>query len=154
LVVVLTSLLYLLVLRYFDGERLKDIINYVQIALSLGLVIGYQVLIRAFEFTDLNLDYIFSPWHFLLPPLWYGAPFEMILNGNTSPYMIAFSVLAVLVPILAIFVYRRMMPSFERNLEKLLSDTKARKPSRNRLNGFLSKLLCRSKEERVFFRFS
>ncbi len=154
LVVVLTSLLYLFVLRYFDGERLKDIINYVQILLSVGLIVGYQVLIRAFEFTDLNMNYVFSPWHFLIPPIWYGAPFEMILNGNTSSYMIAFTVLAILVPILALFVYSRLMPSFERNLEKLLSDTKSRKPGRHLLDELWAKLLCRSKEERVFFRFS
>lgn len=154
LVVVFTSLLYLFVLRYFDGERLKDIINYVQIVLSLGLVIGYQVLIQAFDFADLNIEYVFSWWHFLIPPIWYGAPFEMILNGNTSGYMIAFTALAVLMPILAIFIYSRLMPSFERNLEKLLSDTKARKPSRNLLDEFLAKGLCRTPEERVFFRFS
>lgn len=154
MVVVLTSLLYLFVLRYFDGERLKDIINYVQILLSLVLVVGYQVLIRAFEFTNIDMSYAFSPWHFLIPPIWYGAPFEMILNGNTSGYMIAFTVLAVLVPVAAIFVYNRLMPSFERNLEKLLSDTKSRRPGRHLLDGFWSKLLCRSKEERVFFRFS
>ncbi|WP_372867775.1 hypothetical protein [Planomicrobium okeanokoites] len=154
LVVVLTSLLYLFVLRYFDGERLKDIINYVQILLSVGLVVGYQVLIRAFEFSDLNINYSFSWWHFLIPPIWYGAPFEMVLNGNTAWHMIAFTVLAVLVPIVAIFVYSRLMPSFERNLEKMLSDTKSRKPGRHLLDGFWAKLLCRSKEERVFFRFS
>lgn len=154
LVVVLTSLLYLFVLRYFDGERLKDIINYVQILLSLVIVVGSQVLVRAFEFTDLNMNYVFSWWHFLIPPLWYGAPFEMILNGNTSIYIFAFTILAVLVPILAIFVYSKLMPSFERNLEKLLSDTKSRKPSRHTLDELWSKLLCRNKEERVFFRFS
>ncbi|WP_033543731.1 hypothetical protein [Planococcus sp. CAU13] len=154
LVVVFTSLLYLFVLRYFDGERLKDIINYVQIVLSLGLVIGYQVLIQAFDIANFNIEYVFSPWHFLIPPIWYGAPFEMILNGNTAWYMIAFTGLAVLMPILAILIYSRLMPSFERNLEKLLSDTKARKPSRSLLDGLWAKLLCRTKEERVFFRFS
>ncbi len=41
LIVVVTALLYILVLRFFDGEKLKDIINYVQIALSLSIVIGY-----------------------------------------------------------------------------------------------------------------
>ena len=154
LVVVLTSLLYLFVLRYFDGERLKDIINYVQIGMTLGIVIGYQVLIRAFDLTGLDLSYTFNPWHFLIPPIWYAAPFEMLLNGNTSSYMIAFTVLAVLVPFVTIFIYSRLMPSFERNLEKLLSDTKSRKAERNLIDRFWSKILCRSREERIFFRFS
>ncbi|ALS74934.1 hypothetical protein AUC31_06705 [Planococcus rifietoensis] len=154
LVVVLTSLLYLFILRFFDGEKLKDIINYVQILLSVGVVVGYQVLIRSFEFVDLNMEYAFSWWHFLIPPLWYGAPFEVFLNGNTSSHFIWFTVLAVLVPIIAIYAYAKLMPSFERNLEKLLSDTKARKKSRSWLDEAGAKLLCRSNEERVFYRFA
>lgn len=154
LVVVLTSLLYLFILRFFDGEKLKDIINYVQILLSVGVVVGYQVLIRSFEFVDLNMEYAFSWWHFLIPPLWYGAPFEVLLNGNSSSHFIAFTVLAVLVPVIAIFGYAKLMPSFERNLEKLLSDTKTSKKSRNWLDEAGARLLCRSNEERVFYRFA
>ncbi|MDE4084499.1 hypothetical protein PO902_05490 [Planococcus maritimus] len=154
LVVVLTSLLYLFILRFFDGEKLKDIINYVQILLSVGVVVGYQVLIRSFEFVDLNMAYAFSWWHFLIPPLWYGAPFEVFLNGNSSSHFIAFTVFAVLVPVIAIFGYAKLMPSFERNLEKLLSDTKTRKKSRNWLDEAGAKWLCRSNEERVFYRFA
>ncbi|WKA59272.1 hypothetical protein QWY16_03710 [Planococcus shenhongbingii] len=154
LVVVLTSLLYLVILRFFDGEKLKDIINYVQILLSVGVVVGYQVLIRLFEFSNLELVYTFSWWHYLIPPLWYGAPFEVFLAGNASLHLIAFTVLAVLVPIIAIYCYAKLMPSFERNLEKLLSDTKTRRPKRNRLDETGAKLFCRSKEERIFFRFT
>lgn len=154
LVVVLTSLLYLVILRFFDGEKLKDIINYVQILLSVGVVVGYQVLIRSFDFVDLNMAYTFSWWHFLIPPLWYGAPFEVFLNGNSSGYLIAFTILAVLVPLLAIYCYAKLMPSFERNLEKLLSNTKTRKQKRNWLDEIGARLFCRSKEERIFFRFA
>lgn len=154
LVVVLTSLLYLFILRFFDGEKLKDIINYVQILLSVGVVVGYQILIRSFEVVDLDMAYTFSWWHFLIPPLWYGAPFEVLLNGNSSNYFIAFTVLAVLIPLVAIYAYAKLMPSFERNLEKLLSDTKTRKKSINWLDEAGAKWLCRSKEERVFYRFA
>lgn len=42
LVVALTALLYLVVLQFFDGEKLKDMINYVQIGLTLVMTIGYQ----------------------------------------------------------------------------------------------------------------
>ncbi|ANU11948.1 hypothetical protein A1A1_13497 [Planococcus antarcticus DSM 14505] len=154
LVVVLTSLLYLFILRFFDGEKLKDIINYVQILLSVGVVVGYQVLIRSFEFVDLNMIYSFSWWHFLIPSLWYGAPFEVFLTGNSSVYLLAFTMLAVLVPIIAIYGYAKLMPSFERNLEKLLNDTKTRKQKRNWPDEIEAKLFCRSKEERTFFRFA
>ncbi len=154
LVVVLTSLLYLLILRFFDGEKLKDLINYVQILLSIGVIVGYQILIRSFEFTNLEMLYTFRWWHYLIPPLWYGAPYEVFLSGNTANYLIIFTALAVLVPNVAIYGYAKLMPSFERNLEKLLSDTKIRKQKRNRFDEIAAKLLCRSKEEQLFFRFT
>ena len=153
-VVVLTSLLYLFVLRFFDGERLKDIINYVQILLSVGVIVGYQILIRSFEFVDLNMTYIFSWWHLFIPPIWYGAPFELLLAHNFTNYMIGFVVLAVCIPLIAFYCYARLMPSFERNLEKLMSDTRKRKKKSNRLDELWARITCRRNEERVFFRFA
>ena len=54
-IVVLTAILYIVILQFFDGEKLKDLINYVQIGLSLVLMIGYQFLIRSFELVNLNM---------------------------------------------------------------------------------------------------
>ena len=71
-VVVLTALIYLFVLRFFDGERLKDIINYVQIMLSVGVIVGYQIFIQSFNVIDFDIIYSFSWWHVFIPPLWYG----------------------------------------------------------------------------------
>ncbi|MBO0587526.1 hypothetical protein [Sporosarcina sp. E16_8] len=153
-VVVVTSLLYLFVLRFFDGERLKDIINYVQILLSIGVVIGYQLLIRSFGFVDLDITYTFSWWHLFIPPIWYGAPFELLLAHNVTNYTIIFTILAVCIPVLAIYCYARLMPSFERNLEKLMSDTRKRKKKGNRLDEMWARITCRRNEERVFFRFA
>lgn len=154
LVIVLTAFVYLLVLRFFDGERLKDIINYVQILLSLGVVVGYQVLIRSFDLVDFEILYSFSWWHLFIPPLWYGATFELVLHQNFSGAMITFTALSFLVPILAILFYARLMPSFERNLEKLVSETGKGKEKKNRLDDLWAKITCRSNEERVFFRFA
>jgi len=154
LIIVLTALIYLFVLRFFDGERLKDIINYVQILLSVGVIVGYQVVIRSFDVFDLDMVYSFSWWHLFIPPLWYGATFDLVLDQNNSAPMIVFGALALIVPIIAIYIYSRLMPSFERNLEKLLSDTSKRKDKVNRLDNLLAKVMCRNKEENVFFRFA
>src|SRR5690625_5431727 len=48
-ILALTALIYIFVLQFFSGEQLKDIINYIQIILSIGIVIGYQIVIRAFR---------------------------------------------------------------------------------------------------------
>ncbi|MBB4824679.1 putative membrane protein YqjE [Sporosarcina luteola] len=154
LVIVITSLLYLVVLRFFDGERLKDIINYVQILLSVGTIIGYQVVARSFDIVNFDISYTFSWWHLLLPPLWYGSTFEMLINRNYSIGIVLGSILGILVPILAVLLYIRLMPAFERSLDKLMGVAKERKRKPHRIIAFLANLTCRSKEERVFFRFA
>ncbi|MBR3117781.1 MAG: hypothetical protein IKF29_00950, partial [Oceanobacillus sp.] len=75
LILAFTALIYMVVLRFFDGEKLKDIINYAQILLAVAVVIGYQIIIRLFDFVDFEYVYDFSWWHVLLPPVWFGAPF-------------------------------------------------------------------------------
>lgn len=152
-VVALTALIYIVTLQFFSGEKLKDIINYVQILLSVAIFVGYQVLIRSFDMVDLNLTYDFSWWHVFIPPIWFGAPFELILHQNLSTIMIGLSLLAFLIPLVSIAIYYKLMPSFERNLQKLLEGT-GKSNKKTGLNGFLSKLVCFNREERVFFQFA
>ena len=152
-VVVLTALIYLFVLRFFDGERLKDIINYVQILLSVGVIVGYQILIQSFNVIDFDIIYSFSWWHVFIPPLWYGATFDLAMYQNFTGPLIALAVLGFVIPVIAIILYARLMPSFERNLEKLLSDTGKERKS-NWLENMWATVTCRSKEERLFFRFA
>ncbi len=89
-IVALTAILYMMILRFFDGEKLKDMINYVQIGLSLMLMIGYQVLIRSFEFVNLDMTVVFHWWSIFLIPMWFAAPYELLLNGNQSLMTIVF----------------------------------------------------------------
>ena len=153
-VVVLTAILYMIILRFFDGEKLKDMINYVQIGLSLVLMIGYQFLIRSFEFVDLNIAMEFHWWSVFLIPMWFAAPYELLLNGDRSLLTIVFSVLAIIMPIISLWLYIKLIPTFERNLQKLLSTSKSKKEKTNRLKEFLLKLLCQTGEERAFYRFA
>lgn len=151
---VATALFYLLVLRLFDGELLKDMINYLQIGLSIAMAVGYQLVGKAFSWDDLLVAVHADWWHLFMPPLWFAAPFELLLKGDHSFYTALLSGMALLVPPLALLAYVRLLPSFERNLQKLAGHVRT-KPSR--ANGWWnawSRLLCRTKEERAFFRFS
>lgn len=155
LILTLTALTYIFVLRFFDGERLRDIINYVQILLSVGIIVGYQIVIRAFDFVDFDhLVYVFSWWHIFIPPIWFGAPFSLFLQHDHSSTMIALSLMALLIPIISILIYYRLMPTFERNLQKLMEGTAKAKKKREGIQNFWAHVLCFSQEERVFFRFT
>ncbi|MFJ5766491.1 hypothetical protein ACIP9C_14150 [Lysinibacillus sp. NPDC093210] len=153
-IVVLTSILYIVILRFFDGEKLKDIINYVQIGLSLVLMIGYQVLIRSFEFVDFNIVVTFNWWSIFIIPMWFAAPYELFLNGNNSFFTILCTIFSVIVPLFSIWLYIRLIPTFERNLQKLLGTSKSKKEKKSRLKDYLLTFICRSTEERAFYRFA
>ncbi|WP_223067311.1 hypothetical protein [Paenibacillus caui] len=154
LIVALTAFLYFLVLRFFDGEKLKDVINYVQIGLTIGITIGYQLVFRLFDFVDFSFRFQPKWWQFLLPPVWFAGPFEYVLSGDRSGYVAAFSLLTLLLPIAGILLYIKMMPAFERNLQKLSEQTGRESKGLTRLWRLIGKWMCRTREEAVFFGFA
>lgn len=153
-IVVLTAVLYWLVLRFFDGEKLKDIINYVQIGLTIVMTVGYQFISRLFNLMDLTAAFTPKWWEIFIFPAWFASPFEWLLGQGKSPLIVIFSVLSVVGPLVAWWVYSLLMPSFERNLQKLASHHGRGKTRGFRLQEGLSMLFCRGQLERLFFRFS
>lgn len=152
--IILTALIYLLVLRFSSGEKLKDVINYVQIGLTIIMSIGYQLVGRLFDLMDVNnIKYNPSLWKYFFPPIWFSAPFELILHNSREIYIIIYSILAIVIPILSIIIYIKLIPVFERNLQKLNS-VDGRTKDRNKFTVFISKVLCRDKEERNFYKFA
>ncbi|GFZ29899.1 hypothetical protein CSC2_04250 [Clostridium zeae] len=154
LIIVLTSLVYFLVLRFFDGEKLKDIINYIQIALTMVLMIGYQLLGRLFSIVDLKIQFVPKWWQYFIIPIWFSAPFQMLKKSEINNTFIIFTIMAIVIPIIAMAIYIMTMPAFEKNLQKLNNNSENGKRKNKKQHQLLSLLLCRSKEERVFFRFA
>ncbi|GAB6929678.1 hypothetical protein JCM10914A_36610 [Paenibacillus sp. JCM 10914] len=155
LILVSTSMVYLLILKYGDGEKLKDLINFVQIGLSAMLAIGYQFVIRSFDL--LGFQVVFTPawWQVLLPPVWYAAPFEWLLGDRGEGGWVLFLAgLAVLVPLILMLVYVRYIPSFELYLEKLTHSDAGSGKVRNRLDRVVSRWISRSSVEQACFRLS
>lgn len=154
LILVVTSVTYLLLMKYLNGEKLKDIINYVQIGLTVVLAVGYQFVIRSFNFA--GMDMAFEPvwWQLFLPPVWYAAPYEWLIGSGGSAWLYLLSALALIVPIILLMLYVRLMASFEQHLEMLAHSDAGRGRPRDRFDRMLSKLVCRTEEERSCFRFS
>ena len=152
--IVATALMYLVVLRFFDGEKLKDIINYVQIGLTIAMTVGFQVVARAFEFIDFDkIGFNHTWWKYLVPSIWFAGPFELFINNNREIHIIIYSILALLIPIISIIIYIKLIPSFESNLQKLNSSGGIKKRS-VRLSNMIAKVICRTREERIFYGFA
>ncbi len=153
-VLVFTALLYMIILKYFDGEKLKDIINYVQIGLSLAMMIGYQLLVRSFELVDVNIVLEQKWWQVFIFPMWYGASVDLVMNGHFSFFYALLSICGIVVPLISFAAYLRSVPTFERNLVKLATHGKGKVKRRTKLGEWLLNRICPTKEERAFFRFA
>ena len=63
------------------------------------------------------------------------------------------SILAVIMPIVSIIIYIKLAPTFEQYLQKLNNNTYKSKGNKEKLSFKVSKIICKNKEERVFFNF-
>lgn len=154
MVIAITAIFYTIILKYFNGEKLKDVINYVQIGFTLVITVGFQLVSRLFQFIDFN--YVFQPkwWQFFIPPMWFGAPFEVLFNGEYNITYIVFSILSVIVPIVAILGYIKLIPTFEKNLSKLNENSSKQKKKKKSIFDRIPILISKDKEEENFYRFA
>ncbi|MDQ0186569.1 hypothetical protein MKX67_04945 [Cytobacillus sp. FSL W7-1323] len=153
-VVVLTALFYFLILQFFDGEKLKDLINYVQIGLSLMIMVGYQLLARSFEIINLTITIEPQWWQVFIFPMWFAANMDLLLNQSTEGFYLLFAALSIIVPCTAIILYLKFNDMFEHSLQKLTYQGKSKGMKKAKWRKWLLQLFCRTQEERAFYRFA
>ncbi len=153
-VIVLTSMVYYLILRFFDGEKVKDVINLVQIGFVIAITVGYQFLGQTFRLIDSQSQFTAKWWQLFIPPIWFSSLADLLLQQNYQLPIIAFSLLALIIPIAGMAVFATLMPSFERNLQKLAWAGGNGKTSARRWENRIVPILCWTKEEQAFYRFS
>ncbi len=153
-----TSFIYTILMRFFEGEKLKDIINVFQIFFVLTLNIGYQILVRMFSFV--NFELVFTPkwWTYLLPPSWFAAPFEMIFVSKFEMEFVILSVLAVVIPIISLIIHIKIIaPGFEQYLSKLDTVEKSKAENKNlwyRIRQGLDNIISKTHMEKTFIKFT
>ena len=97
--VFLTYLLYGLLLRFTSEQRLKEIIAGFQIAMTVFMIVGYQLVVRLVDFTNLA-KFNPTPSSYWAPPVWFGIAAEAIHNNIYDGLHITMLLLALFVPIL------------------------------------------------------
>lgn len=154
LIFLVTAFIYLLVLRFFDGELLRNIINFIQILLTVLVTVGYQIAVRMIDFSELhNLTYSFKTHNFFNPILWFGAPFEILFNGGRETYLYVFTILLIVVPLICFVIYLRLSKKMESLLLKLEGQGKER-PSKHKLEMLVGKILSRNEVVKQSFHFA
>lgn len=152
-----TSILYFAILCFFDGEKLKDIINYLQIVLTIAILVLYQLMGRIMNITSAGGYHEPKIWMYIIPSSWFGSVFSVIIEGQHQPSYVVLAIMAMIVPVIAFVVYSKFIaPYFEKNLSKLINSDKGRKKAKG-VNSFGDKILsiiCKDKTQKEFFRFA
>lgn len=152
--IVVTALVYYSILKYFNGEKIKDIINFVQIILTVTMIVGYQLIPRLFQFTNLDVSYSEKIWNILVPPMWFAAPIYALDYEILTGTLLALIFMAIIIPLTAIMLYTNKSKQFENYLSKLNANDGEEKKKRKGIVYKLGHLFCRSSEEKAVYDFS
>ena len=151
--VALVALLYYFVLKFFDGEKLKDVITGIQIVLGLIVFVASHAMYILQPLEKRIQDMSFHIWFMFTPTYWFVAPYGLIYNGFNKEYIIG-AIIGLVIPIVCIAIYISRLTKFEVYLEKLDKVSKSKKKTKFSLMNSIGKLICTSKEEKAFFDFS
>lgn len=151
----LTIVMYATVLKKFDGERLKNIIAYSQIILSIGIVFGYYIMGQLFEVIDpetLLVEMNLQLGHILLFPMWFVAPFGLLQEGLSVVYGV-YTLLLIIGTLVIGVLYYTQNNKIEQNLQKMTS-SQTKESTRSLFEKGFAKLLCFDPIEKAYFHFS
>ena len=131
LLIMMTSVIYYLLIKIFKGEKLKDVLNLFQIFMILVFSIMYYFITSSLSDIQINYTFSIKAYDLFIPFMWFASLFCVI------------------------FIYIKLTPAFERNLEKLEQVSYNEKDSKSK-KSFVSKLgnkICKNNEEKSFFEF-
>ena len=156
----LTNLFYLGLMRFVNGEKLKDIMVYFQIGMAIIFMGAYQLLPRLIEMNDLYNAQMKVEWFtYLIPSAWFAGAITTLTSSVYSLGNIFFLLLALVVPLLSLWlIIKYLSPKFSQRLSQM--DAVASKPAkiktqaRGRLkySEKLAQLLTQSTVERTSFK--
>ena len=155
LLIMMTSVIYYLLIKIFKGEKLKDVLNLFQIFMILVFSIMYYLITSSLSDIQINYTFSINAYDLFIPFMWFASLFCVIFYGKIQTLYIIMSILGIIVPILSIFIYIKLTPAFERNLDKLEQVSYNEKDSKSK-KSFVSKLgnkICKNNEEKSFFEF-
>lgn len=120
--VALAYYLYGMILKFFDGEKLKDVVSGFQILLTVLIMVGYQVVLRVTDLVNPNATLQFSWWQLLIPSYWLTYLTTIFSPEVAYP---AFSVGLTAAAIITVVLLLHLLVTgkiLEDNLNKMLSE--------------------------------
>ena len=156
--VFITYLLYILILRFSNEQKVKDIIGYFQILMTIAFTVGFQILPRLINFDELNQNFTLSWYSYLLPPVWMALTVEAFKTLQFDALHLGMMAAAITIPIFTFwFMIKYLAPSFSRKLAAMQNSDGSQKKNVNlkkesrHLSERLSPLFCKKEVEKAGF---
>lgn len=143
---------YLLVARFFNGEKLRNMVTYVQILLSVCSFAVYHMITPLIQVIG-KLELLSSPLILIWPPAWFAAPYAL-MKPAPVPIAVPATVLGPVAVLGLGALYLARSARLEKRLQDLALQKDGAETSTGKIRDFCSGLLCRSPQERAYFRFT
>jgi len=161
LIIFFASSLYLLAMRLVSAEKLRNIITWTQIIMTIAMVGGYQILPRFMGKEDIRaMSFEGATWVYFYPPAWFAAPMDLLM-GHVGIMQLFLATEAVVIPLIAILVVVRVLaPSFNSSIFALegqptqSAPVGLARPAGSAFPTHLARWLCRDPEVRAGFDFT
>ncbi|MEQ1554597.1 MAG: hypothetical protein ABL929_10480, partial [Ferruginibacter sp.] len=155
--VFITYLLYILILKVSSEEKVKNIISWFQIAMTIIFAAGFQIVPRLINVDKyLNATMPIHWYTYLLPPFWMAHTLQAIQELKADIPHIIMIVCALVLPIFTFWIMIKFLaPSFSKKIAALgnnIADDKIIKTKNSIvLEEKLSPILCTNKAEQAGF---
>lgn len=156
--VFLTYLLYALILQFSNEQKVKDIVGYFQIFMTIFFAVGFQIVPRLINFNQLSANFQLHTYSYFLPPVWMALTVEAVQQLNFDSIHIIMIAAAVTVPLFTFWLMiKYLAPSFSKKLAALNHDSFTPKtviPTQQRTKSIsetIASVICPSKTETAGF---
>jgi hypothetical protein len=114
-----TLFIYLGLMKFTSGDKLKDIMMYIQVGFTVVIMVGYQFVPRLVIPMSLNGEMIQPHWYFLLiPPAWFSMLISVL--QSQSVIIVSGAVLGIVFPIVSmLFIGKKLFYGFDKKLTQL-----------------------------------
>lgn len=130
LAVFFTYLLYLLLMRVTSEEKVREVITYFQIFMTIFFAIGYQLMPRLVNMVNITDSFQWHWYSWLIPPVWMASTLDAIQHQNFDALHLGMIALTVLVPMLLLWILiKKLAPSFAAKLAASGQDASSRSTS-------------------------
>ena len=154
------NILYLVIMRFVSGERLKNLLMYFQIAIAIFFMAAYQFGLRMVDKSALQEMILPIHWYtYLLPPAFFSGLIDGIINLNFDSSHLLFIAEALALPPIAIYITGKYLtPIFNLKLMELeqgdrVSKIKIETARKSLYFRIMSSLFVCTTEEKAAFKF-